>query len=106
MLGKEVIDEKQPDTGSASHSKGKFFQMILMQVVGVGYVDVGGRVLRVSQFQDSGSFTSVAALLVQLGPRECLLPAGDLGPDAARLKQVSKEYVLIYNILHISIVFH
>lgn len=69
----------------------RYFQMIMLQVVGVGYVDVGGRVLRVSQFQDSGSFTNLAALLVQLGPRECLLPAGDLGPDAARLKQVSNE---------------
>ncbi|KAK3870845.1 hypothetical protein Pcinc_023957, partial [Petrolisthes cinctipes] len=65
------------------------------RVVGVGYVDVGGRVVRVCQFGDGGSFTNLAALLVQLGPRECLLPTGDLGPDAAKLKQVLSRSSLL-----------
>ncbi|KAK4320785.1 hypothetical protein Pmani_008361 [Petrolisthes manimaculis] len=65
------------------------------RVVGVGYVDVGGRVVRVCQFGDSGSFTNLAALLVQLGPRECLLPTGDLGPDTAKLKQVLSRSSLL-----------
>ncbi|KAG7172893.1 DNA mismatch repair protein Msh2-like, partial [Homarus americanus] len=51
------------------------------RVVGVGFVDVTSRLMTVSEFSDNDTFSNLEALVVQLGPRECLVPMGDLGPD-------------------------
>ena len=52
-------------------------------------MDVTGRVMTLSEFNDNESFSNLEALVVQLGPKECLIGQGDLGPDGAKLKQVS-----------------
>ncbi|KAK8734550.1 hypothetical protein OTU49_005875 [Cherax quadricarinatus] len=65
------------------------------RVVGVGYVDVTGRLMTVSEFNDNDTFSNLEALVVQLGPRECLIPMGDMGPDGAKLKQVLSRNPLL-----------
>ncbi|XP_068207962.1 DNA mismatch repair protein Msh2-like [Palaemon carinicauda] len=58
------------------------------RIVGAGYVDAAGRVMTLSEFTDNDSFSNLEALIVQLGPKECLIAQGDLGPDGVKLKQV------------------
>ncbi|XP_071527563.1 DNA mismatch repair protein Msh2 [Panulirus ornatus] len=65
------------------------------RMVGVGYVDVNGRLMSVSEFSDNDTFSNLEALIVQLGPRECLIPSGDIGPDGAKLKQVLSRSPLL-----------
>lgn len=60
----------------------------LLKVVGIGYIDANGRQMSVAEFNDNDTFSNLEALVVQLSPRECLIPSGDLGPDGAKLKQV------------------
>lgn len=65
------------------------------KVVGIGYVDVATQEVRLAEFNDTEAFSNLEALVVQLSPRECLLPAGDQGPTAARLKQVMSRNPLL-----------
>ena len=56
--------------------------------IGVGFVDTADRKFCVCEFPDDEHFTNLEALIVQLGPKECLIPQGDGSPEHAALKKV------------------
>ncbi|XP_063954624.1 DNA mismatch repair protein Msh2-like [Lytechinus pictus] len=60
------------------------------RIVGVGYADATLRELGVSEFADNDQFSNLEALIVQLGPKECLLCSGGdpNNPEFAKLKHV------------------
>lgn len=60
-----------------------------MQHVGVGFVETADRKFCVCEFPDDEHFTNLEALIVQLGPKECLIPQGDGSPEQAALKKVN-----------------
>lgn len=62
-----------------------------LQLLGIGFVDVSQRRLLVSQFPDTDSLANLEAVLLQLGPREVLLPIGGDKVEAAAIKQVSGQ---------------
>ncbi|XP_071801096.1 DNA mismatch repair protein Msh2-like [Asterias amurensis] len=65
--------------------------------VGVGYADATLRELAVCQFTDNEHFSNLEALLVQLGPKECLIQSqsGEGAVDSAKLTGVLERSGLL-----------
>ncbi|XP_046399534.1 DNA mismatch repair protein Msh2 isoform X2 [Ischnura elegans] len=60
------------------------------RVVGVACINAGQRKFTVAEFVDNDVFSTLESVLVQLGPKECLLPAGvgDAGNDYGTIKKI------------------
>ena len=49
----------------------------------------------VSEFLDNDQFSNLEALIVQMGPKEAILPAGEVTPDVAKVKEVLQRSGLL-----------
>jgi DNA mismatch repair protein MSH2 len=64
--------------------------------IGVAYVDVSLRKIQVCEFVDNEQFSNLEALVIQLGPKECLLPyAPGQTSESNKLKQVVERNGLL-----------
>ncbi|WFD34728.1 MSH2 protein [Malassezia cuniculi] len=62
-------------------------------VVGVAYADATNREMGVSEYVDNDLFTNTESLIIQLGAKECLMPADESNTDVdlGRLRNVVKN---------------
>ncbi|RDD41891.1 DNA mismatch repair protein Msh2 [Trichoplax sp. H2] len=66
------------------------------RIIGVAYADATLYNLGISQFEDNDLMTNLEALMVQIGPKECILVSGETSVDAVKLRQViNKTGVLV-----------
>lgn len=85
----EILFGHNDMSTSASVIAVKFLNDGGHRLVGVGYCDATLRELGVCEFVDNDQFSNLEALIVQLGPRECLIPSGDAtSADNIKLKQI------------------
>nr|QIC49975.1 DNA mismatch repair protein Msh2 [Actinia equina] len=61
------------------------------RIIGASYADNAGRKLGLSQFLDNDQFSNLEAFLVQLGPKECLLPQNDTSADIVKVREVIRQ---------------
>ncbi|KXJ23745.1 DNA mismatch repair protein Msh2 [Exaiptasia diaphana] len=61
------------------------------RIVGAAYADSASRKLGVSQFTDDDQFSNLEALLVQLGPKECLLVQNDANSDSSTMQEIIRR---------------
>jgi DNA mismatch repair protein MSH2 len=67
-----------------------------MQVVGVGFAESTERRLSVCEFPDDQHFSNLEALVVQLSPKEVLLPtASESALDIAEVKRVRHMFLFL-----------
>ena len=58
------------------------------RLVGVAFADASMRQFHVCQFTDNDQFSNVEAVLMQIGPKECLIKAQDCNADGGKLKLI------------------
>ncbi|XP_046847802.1 DNA mismatch repair protein Msh2-like isoform X2 [Xenia sp. Carnegie-2017] len=61
------------------------------KVLGAACIDVSERSISVCEIADDDQFSNVEALLVQMGPKECIIQANDKSADAVKLEEVIKR---------------
>ncbi|XP_077407319.1 DNA mismatch repair protein Msh2 [Vanacampus margaritifer] len=75
-------------SNSAEGCAGVVAVRVASGVVGVGYVDAAQRTMGVCEFPDNEVFSNLESLLVQVGPKECLLAQGDCSAEGNKLREV------------------
>ncbi|XP_065184148.1 DNA mismatch repair protein Msh2-like isoform X2 [Sycon ciliatum] len=69
----------------------KFSQVDNQRLVGVAYADAALRQLGVSEFVDNDQLSNLESLLVQIGPKECILPAGDTSAEVVATRRIMER---------------